>query len=177
MLPLAAADLPKARKLLEWSVTEVEREAREKLAPAIDRVWRDEIADMTRDLKIWLERVAAEGEEWTPERFEFAFGLERKDEHDPASVPTPALVDGRFMLRGSIDLVERHRKTGFLRVTDHKTGKNRTRPGQTVVDGGVCCSLSSTVLPSRRCSRTRRCSRDACFSARQPAASHRMRSR
>ena len=39
-------------------------------------------------------------------------------------------------MRGSIDLVERHRKTGFLRVTDHKTGKNRTTAGQTVVDGG-----------------------------------------
>jgi len=33
-------------------------------------------------------------------------------------------------------MIERHRKTGFLRVTDHKTGKNRTRVGQTVVDGG-----------------------------------------
>ena len=33
-------------------------------------------------------------------------------------------------------MIERHRKTGFLRVTDHKTGKNRTKAGQTVVDGG-----------------------------------------
>jgi len=35
-----------------------------------------------------------------------------------------------------MDMIERHRKTGFLRVTDHKTGKNRTKAGQTVVDGG-----------------------------------------
>ena len=33
-------------------------------------------------------------------------------------------------------MIERHRSTGFLRVTDHKTGRNRTKEGQTVVDGG-----------------------------------------
>jgi CRISPR/Cas system-associated exonuclease Cas4 (RecB family) len=33
-------------------------------------------------------------------------------------------------------MIERHRQTGFLRVTDHKTGRNRTREGQTIVDGG-----------------------------------------
>jgi hypothetical protein len=33
-------------------------------------------------------------------------------------------------------MIERHRKTKFLRVTDHKTGKNRTSVGKTVVDGG-----------------------------------------
>jgi len=35
-----------------------------------------------------------------------------------------------------MDMIERHRSTGFLRVTDHKTGKNRTKAGQTVVDAG-----------------------------------------
>ncbi len=65
--------------------------------------------------------------EWTPERFEFAFGLPDMDGRDEHSTPEPALIDGRFRLRGSIDLIERHRKTGFLRVTDHKTGKNRTK--------------------------------------------------
>ena len=55
---------------------------------------------------------------------------------DAHSTTEPALVDGRFKLRGSIDMIERHQTTNFLRVTDHKTGKNRTRVGQTVVDGG-----------------------------------------
>ena len=59
--------------------------------------------------------------------------MEGRDAH---STPEPAIIDGRFKLRGSIDMIERHRKTGFLRVTDHKTGKNRTQEGQTVVDGG-----------------------------------------
>jgi ATP-dependent helicase/nuclease subunit B len=136
LLPLTAEHLPKARKLLEWSVTEIEREAHDRLAPAIDRVWRDEIAAMTRDLKLWLERLAEESVDWTPERFELAFGLDDTEGRDPGSISTPARVDDRFLLRGSIDLVERHNKTSFLRVTDHKTGRNRTKPGQTVVDGG-----------------------------------------
>jgi CRISPR/Cas system-associated exonuclease Cas4 (RecB family) len=41
----------------------------------------------------------------------------------------------QFLLRGSIDLVERRADGAALRVTDHKTGKNRTTPA-TIVDGG-----------------------------------------
>jgi hypothetical protein len=136
LLPVAKDKVATAQKLLEWAVTEVEREAFDELAPAIERVWRDEIAEMTRDLKIWIEHLADEGQEWTPEYFEFAFGLDDRKGRDPHSVREPVMVDGRFKLRGSIDLIERHRKTGFLRVTDHKTGKNRTKPGTTVVQGG-----------------------------------------
>jgi ATP-dependent helicase/DNAse subunit B len=136
LLPLGAATLARAQKLLEWAVTEVDREAYDELAPAIERVWRDEMAAMTRDLKKWLEELAKEGADWTPERFEFAFGLDDTAGRDPRSAPHPALVDGRFRLRGSIDMVERHRQTGMLRVTDHKTGRNRTTQGQTVVQGG-----------------------------------------
>jgi hypothetical protein len=136
LLPLSAEHLPRVQKMLEWSVTEVEREAFDDLAPAIERVWRDEMALITRDLKIWLERLAAEGHDWTPERFELAFGLDNRGERDQASTPDPVRLDGRFLLRGSIDMVERHRQTGLLRVTDHKTGKNRTNPGSTVVAGG-----------------------------------------
>ena len=47
----------------------------------------------------------------------------------------PVTVDGRFRLRGSIDLVERHAASRTLRVTDHKTGKNRTE-ATTTVNGG-----------------------------------------
>jgi len=136
LLPLSPDRLPRARKLLEWSVTQVDTEAFDELAPAIERVWRDELAAMSRDLKIWLEHLADEGAEWTPERFEWAFGLDDRHDRDPASTTEPARVDGRFLLRGSIDMVERHRQTKLLRVTDHKTGKNRTQAGHTIVAGG-----------------------------------------
>ena len=45
-----------------------------------------------------------------------------------ASIPDPVRVDGRFLLRGAIDLDRAQCATGQLRVTDHKTGKNRTTP-------------------------------------------------
>src|SRR6185503_8160618 len=136
MLPLSMDTLPQAQKLLEWAVKEVDDEAREQLAPAIERVWRDEISAMTRDLKIWIEHLAAEGAEWTPERFEFAFGLDDISGRDEHSTRETAHVGTQFRLRGSIDLIERHRQTGFLRVTDHKTGRNYTERGQTIVHGG-----------------------------------------
>ncbi len=136
LLPLSVEILPQAQQRLTAAIREVHDREYDRLSPAIDRVWQDEIAAMTQDLRIWLEKLADEGAQWTPERFEFAFGLADTEGRDAHSTPEPALVDGRFKLRGSIDMIERHQKTGFLRVTDHKTGKNRTREGQTVVDGG-----------------------------------------
>ena len=136
LLPLSAENLPAAQQRLTTAIREVHDREYDRLHPAIDRVWRDEIALMTQDLQTWLEKLTEEGADWTPERFEFSFGLTDLEGRDEHSVADPALIDGRFQLRGSIDMIERHRKTGFMRVTDHKTGKNRTGSGQTVVDGG-----------------------------------------
>lgn len=136
LLPLSLENLPAAQQRLMAAIREVHDREYDRLNPAIDRVWKDEIDAMTQDLRLWLEKLAEEGAEWTPERFEFAFGLSEMEGRDAHSTPEPALIDGRFKLRGSIDMIERHRKTNFLRVTDHKTGKNRTQEGKTVVDGG-----------------------------------------
>lgn len=136
LLPLSLDNLPAAQQRLMAAIREVHDREYDRLNPAIDRVWKDEIDAMTQDLRLWLEKLAEEGAEWTPERFEFAFGLSDMEGRDTHSTPEPALIDGRFKLRGSIDMIERHRKTNFLRVTDHKTGKNRTQEGKTVVDGG-----------------------------------------
>jgi CRISPR/Cas system-associated exonuclease Cas4 (RecB family) len=72
---------------------------------------------------------------WTPAYFEFSFGL-RDEGRDPRSVPNPVLVDGRFLLRGSVDLIEHRADADVLRVTDHKTGKNRSNP-DLIVGGGA----------------------------------------
>lgn len=133
-LPVTEARLPSARQQLEWVIADVTRAAAEKLAPAIDRVWVDEIASIRRDLLLWLEQLPRDTE-WVPERFEFAFGLPPDENRDPSSIEAPAIVDARFRLRGSVDLIERNPRTGALRVTDHKTGKNRTTRA-TVVHGG-----------------------------------------
>ena len=53
-------------------------------------------------------------------------------------MPEPATLDGRWLLHGVVDQIEapaRPSEKGELRVTDHKTGKNRTRSGM-VVNGG-----------------------------------------
>jgi CRISPR/Cas system-associated exonuclease Cas4 (RecB family) len=106
----------------------------DELAPAIDRVWRDEIGDLRRDLSIWVRRLAGETT-WLPEYFELSFGLSDEG-RDPRSLKEAVTIDGRFRLRGSVDLIERHRESGILRVTDHKTGKNRAKDGM-LVDGGA----------------------------------------
>ena len=78
----------------------------------------------------------ADERDWMPEYFEFSFGLsdEGRDPAQPAASRSP--VDGRFLLRGSVDLIEEHAQLGVLRVTDHKTGKNRSNP-DLVVGGGA----------------------------------------
>jgi ATP-dependent helicase/DNAse subunit B len=136
LLPLSDERLPRAQQLLAWAIKEVDEEAFDQLNPAIERVWRDEIAAITQDLRTWLEKLAIEGAEWTPERFEYSFGLAEMTGRDERSTPEPALIDHRFLLRGSIDMIERHQKHNVLRVTDHKTGRNRTKAGETMVEGG-----------------------------------------
>ena len=133
-LPLGDADVLHALVLLDATVTRVAAKYYETLAPAIDRVWRDEVADIARDLRVWARRLPEAGD-WQPEYFEFSFGLS-DDGRDPRSAPDPALVDGRFLLRGSVDLIEQKPGATLLRVTDHKTGKNRTT-WRTVIGGGA----------------------------------------
>ena len=134
-LPVTPESLPAAVEAVNEVLDRVAREYAEELSPAIDRVWRDEIEDLRRDLGIWVQKLADEGD-WLPALFEFSFGLSDEG-RDPRSLPDPVVVDGRFVLRGSVDLVERHRQFDLLRITDHKTGKNRAKPELIVGGGGV----------------------------------------
>ena len=133
-LPVTRETHTHARKTLDRTIARVADEYREDLAPAIDRVWRDEITTISTDLRIWLARMVDEAE-WVPWRFEFAFGLDQAG-RDPRSVRDPVLIDGRFILRGSVDLLEEHRDGSCLRVTDHKTGKDHSTL-QLVIGGGA----------------------------------------
>ena len=137
MLPLLPGHTAPARGQLEWAINAVTKKAYDDLAPAIDRVWRDEIAGLRRDLYLWFDdMVVRDAAQWLPERFELAFGLPLDSARDPASMRDPVAVgEAGFRLRGSIDLVERRLVDRALRVTDHKTGKNRTTPA-TIVEGG-----------------------------------------
>ena len=72
---------------------------------------------------------------WEPWLFEFGFGLPDAPERDPNSRREPVTIDGRFILRGSIDLDRAKPGTNILRVTDHKTSKNRSERGSIIGHG------------------------------------------
>ncbi len=133
-LPIRSA--ASVRETLSSTVRDVADAYRDELAPAVARVWDDEVRVLERDLLRWLDHISPDPNGWEPWRFEFAFGLPDDRERDPRSVSQPARVAGRFLLRGSVDLVERHPPTGRLRVTDHKTGKDRSTRDQ-VINGGT----------------------------------------
>ena len=134
-LPVTDSNLEHALETIDSALRHVAGKYAEELAPAIERVWRDEIADIAKDLRVWVRRLP-EFQDWTPSLFEFSFGLPADADHDPRSVPDPVVVADRFQLRGSVDLVERRRDGQLLRITDHKTGRNRTTD-RTVIGGGA----------------------------------------
>jgi CRISPR/Cas system-associated exonuclease Cas4 (RecB family) len=122
LLPVSPKNLPEVCAIADQALDEAAQQYREDLAPAIDRVWTSEIEDIRTDLRGWLQYIAVNDDDWMPVHFEFAFGLAADPHRDAESTAEVAELDG-VLLRGSIDLVERHVARGALRVTDHKTGK------------------------------------------------------
>ena len=133
-LPVTDAGIGHALEVLDRALGEVAAKYEEALAPAIARVWHDEIAAIGLDLRMWVRRLPASAE-WTPEYFEFSFGL-ADEGRDERSVPEPVVIANGFKLRGAVDVIETHTRTSELRITDHKTGRNRTTP-RTVIGGGA----------------------------------------
>jgi RecB family exonuclease len=149
-LPIRPATLERALVLLDEALDAAAARHEEMLWPAIRRVWQDGIDGVRADLREWLRRLAEVDDGWRPYRFELGFGLAGRErpEGDPASVPEPVPVAGGLLLRGSIDLVERHPR-GAFRATDHKTGKVRAERG-VVVGGG---EVLQPVLYALACER------------------------
>jgi RecB family exonuclease len=133
-LPVTHKDMAHALTVVDDVLRSIAAEYQEQLAPAIPRVWRDEIAALGRDLRVWVRKLP-DATGWIPEYFEYSFGLSDQG-RDSRSVPQPVVIDGRFTLRGSVDMIEVHSASGELRITDHKTGKNRTTP-KVVIGGGA----------------------------------------
>ena len=136
VLPVTAATLDPARQTLDAVIDRIAEGQHDELVPAVERVWTDEIASIRRDLHAWLDILAQEGEEWQPKYFELAFG-EVPGERDPHSVEQSVAIGGRYLLRGAIDLIEEHRQTKLLRVTDHKTGRKPERIDKVILGGGA----------------------------------------
>jgi CRISPR/Cas system-associated exonuclease Cas4 (RecB family) len=134
-LPVTRAGVAAASRAVEAALDRVADEYKELLAPAIERVWHDEIDELRRDLGIWVQKMA-DDTSWVPEYFEFSFGLSDEG-RDERSLENPVTIDGRFVLRGSVDLIERSAAGDMLRVTDHKTGKNRSNRDLIIGGGAV----------------------------------------
>jgi ATP-dependent helicase/nuclease subunit B len=98
---LTSGDFENTDRLFDETVARY----RDLVAPAIPRVWEDEIETIRWDIRGWL-RYLRDGGGWTPKWFELPFAL--------------TLAEGSIV-RGAIDMVEE--KDGQLRITDHKTGK------------------------------------------------------
>ena len=113
-LPVTQTNLPAVIQALDAALDRMAAEFAEHLAPAIDRVWRSEVEELRTDLRGWLQHVALNGSMWTPEHFELEF----------KGVP---ILDG-YLVKGKIDVVERHAVNGQIRITDHKTGAFPDKP-------------------------------------------------
>lgn len=130
LLPVSEANLAHVTREADRVLDATAKEFEAALAPAIETVWHTDIEDIRTDLRAWLLGVAA-GERldpgWIPVRFELAFGLKHRTRQvDPESTSRETVLAGGLRLRGAIDLIEEHRDTGLLRVTDHKTGRAPT---------------------------------------------------
>jgi ATP-dependent helicase/nuclease subunit B len=134
LVPVKAAQLPRALALLDEILARVTNEAYDELAPAIDRVWQDAIESMRSDLHVWLQKVA-EQDGWIPIHFEFGFGFSANSDRDPASLADPVTLPSGAILHGVVDLIERSEDRKSLRITDHKTGKDITKDGLVVGKG------------------------------------------
>ncbi len=134
-LPLRPGNLGEALQLFEIVFDEVEERFEEDLAPAIGRIWKDELERIRFDLRGWLRREAASDDGFVPYRREFTFGMRPTGPADPASTLEVAVLKNGLRLRGAIDLVEKRASDGKVRVTDHKSGKV-WMPEGAVLNGG-----------------------------------------
>ena len=135
LAPLAEGRLSEAFAMLETVFWRVEEEVRERVAPAIGRIWQDQMDGLLGDLRGFLQRYAATGR--MPLANELTFGMGARQPADPASRTEAAVLPGGLRLHGSIDVVERL-ADGAIQITDYKTGRAsiETTRQQRILFGG-----------------------------------------
>ena len=135
LAPLTEARLSEAFAMLETVFWRVEEEVRERVAPAIGRIWQDQMDGLLGDLRGFLQRYAATGR--MPLANELTFGMGARQPADPASRTEAAVLPGGLRLHGSIDVVERL-ADGAIQITDYKTGRAsiETTRQQRILFGG-----------------------------------------
>jgi CRISPR/Cas system-associated exonuclease Cas4 (RecB family) len=125
-----------ALEKLDTVLLEVTDRWKDELAPAIRQIWDSEVQSLRADLRGWLQHRAESEPGWMPIAAELSFGLADPAGRDPESRKDPVTVVDGVLLKGSIDLVERH-SSGMVRVVDHKTGRPPEPRPETVGGGEV----------------------------------------
>lgn len=136
LLPVQPANLNPARQALDETLDAVAARYHDDLAPAIERLWTDTVSQVKADIVEMLRRASEDDSGWRPIRLELAFGLRQRGGRDAASTPEPVVLDCGIQLRGAIDAIEEGAAEA-LRVTDFKTGKDRTKSGLVIGGGAV----------------------------------------
>lgn len=154
LLPVGPENDARGSELLDEVLEKVAGDFRDRLVPAIERVWDDGIEAIRQDLREWLRQESDGASPFEPWRFELSFGLPRDPNRDAHSVAEPVDLAVGLKLRGAIDLIERT-SSGVLRVTDHKTGRHRARAGATIQGGELLQPVlyalaAQTLFPEQR---------------------------
>ena len=132
----AASDRRRARASSMTSSTSAATRWHDELAPAVERVWTDEIAAI-RPRPARVARVAGPrrrrvaAEVLRVRVWRGAWRARSRSLHEAVTLP------GGFRLQGAIDLIEEHRQTKVLRLTDHKTGRKPDRIDKVIIGGGA----------------------------------------
>ncbi len=134
LYPIRPDNLAAALDVCETVFARVAERFAEELAPAVERIWRDELATIRANLRGWLRKESEAIGGWIPIRREYTFGMKPRGPADPASTLDEAVLENGLRLRGAIDLVEK-REDGKVRVTDYKSGRAWV-PKEAVVNGG-----------------------------------------
>jgi RecB family exonuclease len=119
LLPITPENHAGVTTVVDRVLDKTALEFQDLLAPAIPRVWDNEIENIRWDIRGWIKNLAEANDGWTPKWFELSFGM---------TTPPIVLPDGT-QVRGAIDLIEE--REGMLRITDHKTGKAQPHFGFT----------------------------------------------
>jgi ATP-dependent helicase/nuclease subunit B len=125
---LTLAEAAQAEALSDRVIEQVSAKWREKLAPAIERVWEDAVEDLRLDVRYWLRELLQS--DWQVVKLELPFGLAAVPDEEDAG---PVMLDSGLALRGRIDAIEQ--RHGELRATDYKTGE-ATAASNSIIAGG-----------------------------------------
>jgi len=134
LLPVTGDTIGVAFQALDEVVARVSAEYEDRLAPAVEQVWKDSVASIRRDLRQWLDEMRKEGAGFVPWRFEQTFGMKRGPHGDAGLAPEGVALDSGLLLKGVIDLIEKH-PDNVIRITDFKTGR-ASAPRNAIVDKG-----------------------------------------